>query len=279
MWKSIWSRFMNLFKSKALSTLDALENPVEMYELAVQESEQNIQNLTKAIALALADQKNRERELHQAQLESESWKMKAKTALEQSQPDLARAALERKAIAEKKVEEYGTLNEALKAKIDDQRKQLERFKVKHEELKAKKSIYSAKYQTAKAQKQMAESLGGLNQTALSSVSRLEEKINRLEAESEAIFELTGGQNTLDTQLENLEMSSKVNADLDALREEMERSEEAKKIQKMKIIEQQLGEKSKSENQDVAKQLNDFYAKSNKQALPPSGKDIMDNFFK
>lgn len=278
MWKSIWNRFMNLFKSKALSTLDALENPVEMYELAVQESDQNIQNLTKAIALALADQKNRERELNQAQLESESWKQKAKSALEQSQPDLARAALERKAIAEKKVEEYGALNEALKAKIDDQRKQLERFKVKHEELKAKKSIYSAKYQTAKAQKQMAESLGGLNQTALSSVSRLEEKINRLEAESEAIFELTGGQNTLDTQLENLEMSSKVNADLDALREEMERTEEAKKIQKMKVIEQQLGEK-KSENQDVNKQINDFYAKSNKQALPPSGKDIMDSFFK
>lgn len=279
MWKSIWNRFMNLFKSKALSTLDALENPVEMYELAVQESEQNIQNLTKAIALALADQKNRERELNQAQLESESWKMKAKTALEQSQPDLARAALERKAIAERKVEEYGALNDALKSKIEEQRKQLERFKVKHEELKAKKSIYSAKYQTAKAQKQMAESLGGLNQTALSGVSRLEEKINRLEAESEAIFELTGGQNTLDTQLENLEMSSKVDADLDALKLELSEKEEAKKAQKLKIIEQQLNEKSKSENQDVEKQINDFYAKSNKQILPPSGKDIMDSFFK
>lgn len=44
----IWNRFMNLFKSKALSVLDADENFVEMYE-AVQESELKIQNVIKPI--------------------------------------------------------------------------------------------------------------------------------------------------------------------------------------------------------------------------------------
>ncbi len=268
---------MNLFKAKALSTLDAVENPVEMYELAVQESEQNIQNLTKAIATALADQKNRERELNQAMLESESWQGKAKTALMQSQSDLARAALERKAIADKKVEEYGALNNALKLKIDEQRKQLERFKVKHEELKAKKSIFSAKYQTAKAQKQMAESLGGLNNTALSEVSRLEEKINKLEAESEAIFELTGGKNDLDTKLENLEMNSKVEGDLERLEQEVAKAKEAQQQQKLKHIEQQLNTLPPNAEKKAPNQLDDFY-KTKKQILPPNGKDAMDSFF-
>jgi phage shock protein A len=287
MWKTIWNRFNNLFKAKTLSVLDAVENPVEMYELAVQESELNIQNMTKAIAAALADQKNRERELYQATLETDSWRTKAKAALEQSQPDLARSALERKAIAEKKVEEYGTLNEALKLKIDDQRKQLDRFKVKHEELKAKKSIYAAKYQTAKAQKQIAESLGGLNQSALSNVSRLEEKINRLEAESEAVFELSSGRSDLDAQLENLEMNSKVADDFEQLKAELQQKEEAKQQQKMKQIEAQLNQAPtqltqlptiKNETKHVDKMLNDFYAKSNNKQLPPSGKDIMNNFF-
>jgi phage shock protein A len=278
MWKTIWSRFINLFKSKALSVLDAVENPVEMYELAVQESEQNIQNLTKAIAIALADQKNRERELQQAQLESESWRSKAKTALEQAHPDLARSALERKIIAEKKVEEYGALNASLKSKIEEQRKQLDRFKTKHEELKAKKSIYTAKYQTAKAQKQMAESLGGLNQTALSSVSRLEEKINRLEAESEALSELTGGSQELDTQLENLVLNNKVEDELEQLRLETAAKEEQKRQQKMQFIADQLNEKPKKASDHVDKQLNDFYEKSSKKILPPNGKDAMDSFF-
>lgn len=281
MWRTIWNRINNLFKSKALSVLDTVENPVEMYELAVQESEVNIQNLTKAIAIALADQKNRERELNQALLESESWKTKAKAALEQSASDLARAALERKVIAEKKVEEYTALNQMLKKKIDEQKTQLDRFKVKHEELKAKKSIYAAKYQTAKAQKQMAESFGGLNQSALSNVSRLEEKINKLEAESEAVFELTSGQNELDTQLENLEKNSRVDEEMERLQQELAQKEEAKQQEKMRRIEQQLNQSSlppKTEK-DTNKLLNDFYSKPNKQALPPSGKDAMDNFFK
>lgn len=279
MWKTIGSRFANLFKSKTLSLLDAIENPVEMYELAVQESELNIQNLTKAIAIALADQKNRERELHQAHLEAESWKTKAKAALEQSHGELARSALERKAIAEQKVEEYTALNSALKTKIDDQKKQLERFKVKHEELKAKKSIYAAKYQTAKAQKQLSESLGGLNQTALSSVSKLEEKINKLEAESEALFELTNGQSELETKLEELEINSKVDKELEKLQSEIAEADEARKKQKLKVIEQQLNDHPNKVEKDVDRKLNDFYNKSNPPLLPPNGKDIMDNFFK
>ncbi|MBC7389496.1 MAG: PspA/IM30 family protein [Opitutaceae bacterium] len=281
MWKTIWSRCNNLFKSKALSVLDSVENPVEMYELAVQESDNNLQNLIKAIAIALADQKNRERELNQAMLEAESWRTKAKAALEHSQSDLAKSALERKVIAENKVQEYSTLNEMLKKKIDEQKVQLDRFKVKHEELKAKKSIYTAKYQTAKAQKQIAESLGGLNKSALSGVSRLEEKINRLEAESEAIFELTSGQNEIDTQLEKLETSSKVNDELELLQLEMAKDNERKQIDKMKRIEQQINHvpTTKKEEKNVDKMLNDFYGKTSQKALPPDGKDAMNNFFK
>ncbi len=281
MWKNIWSRFMNLFKAKALSALDAAENPVEMYELAVKESEVNIQNLTKAIAIALADQKNREREFQQASLETESWKSKAKAALEQNHADLARAALERKAIAERKVTEYGAINEALKIKIDEQRKQLDRYKVKHEELKAKKSIYAAKYETAKAQKHIAESLGGVNQSALSNVSRLEEKINKLEAESEAMFELTNGSSDLDHQLQNLEMNSKVDEDMEKMMQEMQHIQEQKKQQKMQQIEQQLNQsapKKLDEGKKTDQLLNDFYANTPKKIAPSNGKDAMDKFF-
>ena len=282
MWKNIWNRFMNLFKAKAIAALDAVENPVEMYELAVQESETNIQNLTKAIAVALGDQKNREREFQQALLESESWRTKAKAALEQNHADLAKAALERKAIAEKKTQEYGTLNEALKLKIDEQRKQLDRYKVKHEELKAKKSIYAAKYQTAKAQKQMAESLGGINQSALSNVSRLEEKINKLEAEAEAVFELTNGSSDLDTQLNNLELNSKVEDDLEQMKQEIAKAQEEKQQQKMRNIEQQLNTNTNKQlaegGKNVDKMLNEFYSNQPKKIEPSKGKDAIDNFF-
>lgn len=277
MWKLIWNRFMNLFKSKALSALDAVENPVEMYELAVRESELNIQNMTKAIATALADQKTRERELQQAKLEGEAWHQKAKIALGQGHEDLARTALEHKSIALKKSEEYYALNEMLRKKIEDQKKQLQRFKMKHEELKAKKSIYSAKYETAKAQKKMIESMEGLNQTGLGDVGRLEEKINKLEAEAEALVELSDGQNEFKVQIEDAERNYLIEGDIQNMKEQM--ALEKKDTSKIEInlpVEDKIPEKSKEQNK--VKLLDEFYSKK-KNVSPPNGKDMMDKFFK
>lgn len=277
MWKVIFNRFMNLFKAKALSALDAAENPVEMYELAVRESEQNIQSMTKAIAVALADQKTKERELQQASLEAQAWQQKAKTALALNQEELARTALEHKGIAIKKAEEYAALNEMLKTKIEEQKKQLSRSKIKHEELKAKKSVYAAKYETAKAQKTMAESIGGLNQTALSGVSRLEEKINKMEAESEALLELTDATNGVKVQLDELEVSQQVESDLDALRDQLSSEEEVKKNKKLKQAETHFIN-SKPENNDKQKLLDEFYTVK-KPDSNDNKKDTLKDFFK
>jgi len=257
MWKFIFNRFNNLFKSKAMSALDSVENPVEMYALAVHESEKNLQSMTKAIALALADQKSKERELNQALLETESWKAKAKAAIAQNHAELARTALEHKAIAEKKAEEYHALNEMLKAKIEDQKQQLKRFKMKHEELKAKKSIYAAKYETAKAQKNLAESLGGLNNTALSEVSRLEEKINKLEAESEALLELTDAENHEVMKLEESFTSYKIEEDFQALQAQVAEEKSEKSQSKMKQIENELLKNNNKQNK--ANEINEFYS--------------------
>jgi len=280
MWKYIWSRISNLFKSKTLATVDKLENPVEMYELAVRESDLNIQNITKALSVALADQKNRERQLEQSKLESESWTQKAKAALQSGQQDLAVAALERKSISDKKVEEYTAINQALRQKIDIQIKQLENFKVKHEELKAKKSIYTAKYETAKALKTMTDSMGGLNNSALSEIGRLEEKINKMDAEAEAIMELTSGDSQLENRLSELATSSKVQDDLERLKAEVAQADEAKKAQKLKNIEQQLNvpaPKAIEAPKDKDKLLNEFYTQQAK-SLPSGNKDSFDDFF-
>lgn len=276
MWKYIWSRISNLFKSKTLATVDKLENPVEMYELAVRESEQNIQNITKALSVALADQKNRERQLDQAKLESESWQNKAKAALTQSQQDLAVAALERKSISDKKVEEYTAINQALRQKIDIQMKQLENFKVKHEELKAKKSIYTAKYETAKALKTMTDSMQGMNTTALGEISRIEEKINKLDAEAEAMMEITSGDTQLDNKLAELATTARVQDDLEKLMLEVEAQKQAKEIQKAKAIEDQMN-KNQASLPPAPKQnlLNDFYQTP---APKQNNQGAIDDFF-
>jgi phage shock protein A len=276
MWKSIFNRFNNLFKAKAITALDQLENPVQMYELAVHESEQNLQNMTKALAVALGDQKTKEREYQQALLETESWQHKAKIALAQGQEDLARTALEHKGIAVRKAEEYGAINQMLKTKIEDQKKQLARMKIKHEELKAKKSVFAAKYETAKAQKQMAESVGGLNTTALSQVSKLEEKINKLEAESDALMELTeGSAHSVEVQLLEATTAYQVQEDLETLQLQLNTEQKEKEQKKMKMIEEQL---SKNEN-EKKKLLNEFYSDKTQKQKPADDKgDIMKNFF-
>ncbi len=286
MWKSILARINNVFKSNAIAAIDSIEDPVKMYELAVQESEENMNNMTKALSVALGDQKNKERQLQQFTLETESWHQKAKISLAQGNSELAKTALEHKAISTKKVEEYSAITQMLNAKIEEQKKQLSRMKLKHEELKAKKSVFSAKYETAKAQKQMAASLGGLNNSALSQVSRMEEKIYKLESESEALLELTEDNTSTDRKFEDMATNAKVEDDLQQLQLELAKEEEIKNQKKLKIIEQELSKSDNQHNKNVLKQFYNNPPKKLEELNQPkkdNGKDdknnIIDDFFK
>ena len=278
MWKTIWNRFNNLFKAQAFSVLNLVEVPVEMYKSDLQKSAGHIESLTKAIAFAVADQKNRDRELNQAILEMDSWRSKVKVALEHSQPELAKSALEKKNIAGNKVRDYSALNEMIKIKIEDQKVRLNKLKVKHELLKAKISFHFPKNQLAGTQPQIVESFIYLNNKVLPENSKLRLTIPEMRAESEVLFKLN--ENGSDFKLEMLVKTSKVIKEMEPMHLETVRESESKNSYNHKKAERDLKRIPKSEHEEkyVENMLNDFYGKTNRKPLAEEKEDIQ-NLFK
>ena len=102
MWTSILKRILNISKAQAHSALDTIEDPVQMMQLAVAELEASIVKLSKAVAVAMANQKKLQKDHEQFKLEAISWYQRAALAMQNGNEDLAKKALTQKTLAEKK---------------------------------------------------------------------------------------------------------------------------------------------------------------------------------
>lgn len=287
MWKRIFQRINNLFKAKANDALDQMEDPVQMMKLAVSEMEQSIFKSTEALSKAMGNQKNLVKQAEQYKLEAESWMNKATTAIKTGQDDLGKKALEKKAIAEKQYEEYKALAESSSTTVGQLKMQLERMKAKLAEAKAKESILTAKMSSAKAQKEIAQQLGGLNHTPLSEFDKYEKKILEEESHSEALTELVANEGKLEKEFAELETDHSVNNDYEAIKNKLKAEEENKKRleeekQHKKII-QLLGDQEAKKEisgaaDDKKKLIDGFMNKENDKSDDDKQKRI-DDFFK
>jgi phage shock protein A len=266
MWKRFFQRLNNIFKAKAHDALDQVEDPVQMMKLAVAEMEQSIHKSTEALAKAMGNQKNLVKQAEQYKLETESWLSKATTAIKTGQDDLGKKALEKKALAEKQYEQYKALAENSNVTVEQLKTQLDRMKAKLAEAKAKESILSAKMSSAKAQKEIAEQLGGMNYTPLAEFSKYEKKILEVESQSEAMTELISNEGKLEKEFEELETENAVFSDYEVIKNKLKEEEEQKKL---------LEEQKK--HQKINQILNSEIEKKDIKALPEEKKKLLDNF--
>ncbi len=176
MWATLVKRLFNIGKAKANEALDHLEDPVQMIKLATVELEQAIGKATKALAVAMANQKKLAKDHEQFCLESLSWYQKAAAALQLGNEALAQKALTQKALADRKEEEYKLLAGNAARMVGQLQEQLDDYKLKLEEVRTKQSIYIAKAENAKAQQQIAQSLNGLNHSTLANMDKYENSI-------------------------------------------------------------------------------------------------------
>jgi len=228
----IISRLLRLFKSNAHDAIDKAEDPIKMMKLSIIEMEKSLNTSVEALAKAMGNQKSLVKQSEQYRLESESWTQKATQAIKTGQDDLAKKALEQKALAEKQYQEYVLLAQNMSQTVEQLKQQIDRMKSKLSEAKAKESIYGAKYSSAQAQKEIAQNLGGTNFSALSEFEKYEKKIQSLESEAEAMTELASNKNQLEREFEELETASSVSSDFEALRQQVLLEEQQKEQQKL-----------------------------------------------
>jgi phage shock protein A len=184
-----------------------------MLKQMVLEMEESVNKATLAVANAIANEKSLERKLEKARNEKKDWEQKAVQALQAGREDLAKAALEKKAIAERNVIDLEPIYQQAKATSDKMRTQLNSLKAKLEEARSRQSTLIARSQAAKAQKQIAQSFSGVGSDAFSKFDKFEGKIEKLESEATAFEQLAGENTKLEDEFKMLSTSSNVDADL------------------------------------------------------------------
>jgi phage shock protein A len=78
----------------------------------------------------------------------------------------------------------------------------------------------ARSQAAKAKKQIAQSFAGIGSDAFSKFDKLEQRVEKTEAEAEAFAQLAGENTSLEDQFKSLEAGSGVDDELAALKAQL-----------------------------------------------------------
>lgn len=218
----IFSRIGDVLKANINDLIDRAEDPEKMVKQIILELQKEVNQATQAMGKAMASERIAKRQLDTAVKTSADWEAKAKAALNAGEVDLAKKALSHKVKADEDVKQYQQMYDQISAQTAQVREQVEALKAKLEEAKSRQAMLVARSQMAKTQKNLAQSVGGLDSSsALDKFNRMEEKVTRQEAEAAAFAEIAGTDHAAEEKtFEQLQHDMDVDAELQRLMAEM-----------------------------------------------------------
>merc|ERR1711903_75913 len=176
--------------------------------------------LRQAVALAIASQKRLSNQSEQAEAQAKTWYERAELALKKGEEDLAREALTRRKTFQETATSLGAQVKSQVGQVDTLKKSLVALEGKIAEAKTKKDMLKARAQAAQAQQQLQSAVGSMGtNSAMAAFERMEDKVQSLEASSQAAAELAGAD--LDSQFAALEGGDDVDDELAALRKQVQ----------------------------------------------------------
>jgi phage shock protein A len=217
-----------VLKSNVNAALDSVEDTEKMLNQTVLDMQQQLAKVKQQVAVAIADEKRLGKQYQENQAQAESWMEKAKLAVQRVNDDLAKAALARKTEYEGLASEYKTQWDAQKASVDKLKASLRELERKIDEARRQKDLLIARNKRAQAQKQIHQTMSGMNTNtgAFDTFERMKRKVDDEEAKAEAAEEMsTSGEASLDKEFAELEKSS-VDDELASLKAQMSGSDTA-----------------------------------------------------
>jgi phage shock protein A len=188
---AIFSRIGTLLKSNVNDLISKAEDPEKMLNQMLIDMQQQLVEAKKQVAVAIADEKRLLKQFENEKALSVEWEKKAMLAIKAGNDELAKQALNRKVEHEKSATGFEQQWNAQKAAVDQLKSALQSLNAKIEEAKRKKNLLVARAKRAEAQRTIAETLDGISATgAFDTMSRMEEKVDKLEAEAAATYELS-----------------------------------------------------------------------------------------
>ncbi|OUL29436.1 phage shock protein A [Nostoc sp. T09] len=212
----VMKRILRVFRANLNSLIGSAEDPEKILEKTVLEMQENLMQLRRGVAQAIAIQKRTERQATAAESTAEEWYRRAQLALQQGNETLAREALTKRRVYQETARALSSQKSEQTDLVDKLKKDMRTLELKISEAKTKKDLYIARARSAEASVRLQEMLSGVSSTSsLNAFERMEEKVLQIEAQSEAIAQLGGDE--LQKQFATLESTNDIDAELAAMK--------------------------------------------------------------
>ena len=186
------TRMWTILKAKASRVLDRAEHPGETLDYSYQRQLEHLQGVKKGIADVITAKKRLQLQATTLAEQAERLDGQARQALAHQREDLARLAVEQKALSRSELQSLGNQIEELERQQEALGESERRLRCKLETFRAKKEVIKAQYAAAEAQVRIGEAATGVGGEMAGiglAIQRAEDKTASLRARAAAIEEL------------------------------------------------------------------------------------------
>jgi phage shock protein A len=231
----VGGRFSTVIKAKISKLLDRAEDPGETLDYSYQKQLELLQNVKKGIAEVVTSKKRLQ--MQQDRLGQQVVKLdtQARQALAAGNEELARAALERKTLAQNEMQSLDGQVSELQGQQEKLTSSEAKLRTKIEAFRTKKEVVKAQYSAAEAQVQISEAATGVGEEMADvglAMQRALDKTETMRARAAAVEELEAagtfedltalgpGEDDIDRQLKDLTSTSQVDSELAKMKAEL-----------------------------------------------------------
>ena len=204
----LFDRFRRVVKSNINDMISKAENPEKMLTQLIEDMNGQLIESKKAVASAIADEKQLERQLLQQRAQAEDWEKRAVLAVREEKDELAKRALVRKQELGEYVTSYQDQWQAQRDSVEQLKGSLRDLTEKIEEAQRKKNILIARAKRAEAQQRIQATLSTSRDTsAFEAFDRMAKKVDQIEAQADAereINQIDTGDKALESEFKQLE---------------------------------------------------------------------------
>ena len=228
-------RMSTVIKARVSKLLDRAEDPAETLDYGYQKQVELLQNVKKGIADVVTAKKRLQMQTQKLEQNVVKLDTQARQALSQGKEDLARTALERKALAQGEMQALDTQVTELEKQQEQLIEKEKTLRHKVESFRSKKEVIKAQYSAAEAQVKIGEAASGVGEEMADlglAMQRAEDKTEDMRARASAVDELEAagafdditqlgpGQDDIDRELASLGTGAQVDGELEKMKAEL-----------------------------------------------------------
>lgn len=207
----IFKRMSNMLKSKVNSTLDEMENPIELLDQKIRDMQTQLNTAKLNSAQIIGNAHEVQKKIESCEIEVKDYDDKVKLAISKGNEDLAKRALAKKLESEKKLQSLKSSYETARAQADKIKKNLAALESEIEKTRNYRDEAAARFSNAKASQKVNEVLANVQTKSNSiDIDSIERKIQKHEALANGLNELRD----IDTFESEFEALNSVDLDLE-----------------------------------------------------------------